>query len=95
VTHRHPDFWDDPERFDPDRFTPDRAAGRPTLAYIPFGGGPRFCVGGHFAMVEALVIVVMIARRWRLHLESSPVVIPKPGITLRPLHGVWMRLAAS
>jgi cytochrome P450 len=94
VTHRHPDFWDDPERFDPDRFTPERAAGRPTLAYIPFGGGPRFCVGGHFAMVEALVITVMVARSWRLRLEPAPPVVPRPGITLRPLHGVWMRLEA-
>jgi cytochrome P450 len=92
VTHRHPAFWDDPETFDPDRFSGERSAERPPLAYIPFGAGPRFCVGGHFAMVEALVVTAMVARRWRLRPVEGRSVIPLPGITLRPAGGVWVRL---
>jgi cytochrome P450 len=95
VTHRHPDFWDGPERFDPERFTEERSEGRPTLAYIPFGAGPRFCVGGHFAMTEALVITALVARRWRLTPEPEPAVVPDAGITLRPRNGVWVRLSTS
>jgi len=92
VTHRHPAFWSDPERFDPERFTEERTAGRPTLAYLPFGAGPRFCIGGHFAMTEALVITAMVIRSWRLRLVKGHPVVPEPGITLRARHGVALTL---
>lgn len=92
VTHRHPDFWEEPGRFDPDRFTEERSEGRPSLAYLPFGAGPRFCVGGHFAMMEALVITALVVRRWRLRLVAGRPVIPKAGITLRARDGVWVKL---
>lgn len=92
VTHRHPDFWEEPGRFDPDRFTEERSEGRPSLAYLPFGAGPRFCVGGHFAMTEALVITALVARRWRLRPAAGRPVIPKAGITLRARDGVWVTL---
>jgi cytochrome P450 len=95
VTHRHPDFWDEPERFDPDRFLPERSAGRPLLAYVPFGAGPRYCVGGHFAMTEALVIlarVARLARTHRLRLVPGQTVEPLPGITLRTRNGVRVTL---
>jgi cytochrome P450 len=84
VTHRHPDFWEEPERFDPERFAP----GRPQPAYLPFGTGPRFCVGSHFAMTEALVITALVLREWRLRLAPEPAVVPLPGITLRARDGV-------
>lgn len=84
VTHRHPDFWEEPERFDPGRF----ASGRPQPAYIPFGTGPRFCVGSHFAMTEAQVILARVVREWRLRLAPGPAVVPQPGITLRARDGV-------
>ncbi len=95
VTHRHPDFWEEPERFDPDHFTLERSAGRPPLAYIPFGAGPRYCVGGHFAMTEALVIlarVARLARTHRLRLVPGHPVEPLPGITLRARQGVQVTL---
>jgi cytochrome P450 len=92
VTHRHPGFWEEPGRFDPDRFTEERSEGRPSLAYLPFGAGPRYCVGGHFAMTEALVILAMVARRWRPRLVPGRPVVPKAGITLRARHGVWVKL---
>jgi cytochrome P450 len=94
VTHRHPDFWDAPERFDPDRFTPGRSAGRPALAWLPFGAGPRYCVGGHFAMTEALVITARIARSFRLRPASAALPIPLPGITLRARDGVQVTAEA-
>ena len=92
VTHRHPDLWEDPERFDPGRFTDERSEHRPPLAFIPFGAGPRFCVGAHFAMVEASIILSMVLRRWRLRLVPGHPVMPKPGITLRARYGVRVTL---
>ncbi|MCI0579802.1 MAG: cytochrome P450 [Chloroflexi bacterium] len=68
LTHRHPAFWPDPERFDPERFTPEQIAGRPRYAYIPFGGGPRQCIGNTFAMVEAQLVLATVAQLYRLRL---------------------------
>ncbi|MER8232407.1 cytochrome P450 [Streptomyces sp. NPDC094049] len=64
VTHRHPDYWEDPERFDPDRFTPEAEAARPRYAWFPFGGGPRACIGQHFSMLESGVALAMILQRY-------------------------------
>lgn len=94
VTHRHPAFWEEPERFDPSRFDTERSASRPTLAYLPFGAGPRFCIGAHFAMAEASVIVSRVLRRFALALEPGRSVEPQAGITLRARGGVWVRAAA-
>jgi cytochrome P450 len=94
VMHRHPKYWDDPERFDPERFTPSRAAARPKFIYLPFGAGPRQCIGNHFAMTEALIIVATLAQRYRLHLVSPRRVEPRPLITLRPGNGVAMTIEA-
>ncbi|MGW4725558.1 cytochrome P450 [Streptomyces sp. NPDC004291] len=64
VTHRHPDYWEDPERFDPDRFTPEAEATRPRYAWFPFGGGPRACIGQHFSMLESVIALAMILQRY-------------------------------
>src|SRR5439155_1553340 len=90
VTHRHPEFWDQPDQFDPDRFLSERAAGRPQHAYLPFGSGQRQCIGKDFAMMEALVILAMVTQRYHLDLVSGHPVEPKPGITLRTRHGLLM-----
>lgn len=84
VTHRHPDFWDNPEGFDPERFSPERIAERPRYAYFPFGGGPRQCIGNEFALMEAQLIVAMVAQRYRLDLIPGQKVEPDPIFTLRP-----------
>ncbi len=92
VTHRHPVFWENPEGFDPERFSPERSKGRPDFAYFPFGGGPRKCIGNHFALLEAQVALATIAQHYRLELLPGYPVIPQPTITLRPKDGIWMRL---
>jgi cytochrome P450 len=84
TTHRHPEFWEQPEVFDPLRFTPERVAARPHYAYFPFGGGPRLCIGSAFAMMEAQLILVTVAQRYRLCLGTDVRVEPEPRITLRP-----------
>jgi len=94
VTHRHPDFWDQPEVFDPERFTPERVAARHRYAYFPFGGGPHLCIGKHFAMMEAQLVLAMIAQRYRLSLVPGQRIEPQWMITLRPRFGVKMRLSS-
>lgn len=61
--HRDPALWDDPLEFDPDRFSPERSEGRSRWQYLPFGGGPRSCIGDHFAMLEATLALATIVRR--------------------------------
>ncbi len=90
VTHRHAEFWDDPERFDPERFSPERSEKRHRYAYFPFGGGPRQCIGNTFALMEAQLILATIAQRYRLRLVPGHVVEPNPLITLQPKHGLKM-----
>ena len=92
VIHRHRLLWDRPEAFDPERFAPERAAQRPRFAYIPFGGGPRICIGAGFAMTEALIILAMLGQRYRLRLAPGAAVEPVGLITLRPRRGLPMTL---
>lgn len=84
VTHRHPDFWDDPEGFDPERFSPERSQGRHRMAYFPFAGGPRKCIGDSFAMMQIPIVVAMITQRYRMDLVPGAPVVPQPAISLRP-----------
>ncbi len=65
VTHRHPEFWEAPERFDPERFTPEAEAARHRHAYFPFGAGPRACIGQYFSMLEAAILLAVIVRDHR------------------------------
>jgi len=88
VTHRHPDFWPDPEAFDPDRFLPERSADRPRFAWYPFLGGPHQCIGQEFAMMEMVLALAMIARAFRFDLAPGARVEPRAMITLRPRDGV-------
>ncbi|MGZ6175584.1 MAG: cytochrome P450 [Candidatus Binataceae bacterium] len=90
ITHRHPEFWEEPERFDPERFSPARSEGRPNFAYLPFGGGPRICIGNSFAMTEAQLVVATVAQRYRLRLVPGHPVELHPLVTLRPRHGMRM-----
>jgi cytochrome P450 len=90
VTHRNPTLWPEPERFDPERFTPEAVATRHRFAYLPFGGGPRVCIGNGFAMAEAQVILATLAQRYRLKPAPGCEVEPIGLLTLRPEHGIRM-----
>jgi cytochrome P450 len=90
ITHRHPDFWENPEGFDPERFTEERSKNLPHYAYFPFGGGPRICIGNSFAMMEAQLILATVAQRYRLHLLPGYPVEPVALGTLRPRYNIMM-----
>lgn len=92
-THRHPDFWHEPNRFDPSRFAPGAAAGRPKHAFFPFGGGPRQCIGQQFATLETTFILSWLAQRFSFRLAPGHRVELEPGITLRPKGGMPMRVS--
>jgi cytochrome P450 len=92
VTHRHPDFWENPEGFDPDRFTPERSAGLHRMAYFPFSGGPRKCIGNSFAMMQMPIVLAMVTQRFRLALRPDEQVVPEPAISLRPRDPLMMTL---
>ena len=92
VTHRDPRFWPDAERFDPDRWTPEAEAARPKFAFFPFGGGPRVCIGEQFAWMEGVLLLATLGQQWRLRLAPDQVVATQPIVTLRPKHGMRMRI---
>jgi cytochrome P450 len=92
VIHRHRKLWDAPDYFFPERFAPGAREKINRFAYIPFGGGPRICIGMAFAMQEAIVILSTIAQRYRLELLPDQKVEPLARITLRPRYGLKMRL---
>lgn len=95
LTHYHPEFWPDPERFDPERFSPERSKGRHPFSWLPFGRGPRACIGEHFAMLEAQLLLIRLVQRFRFHLVPGHVVKPVARITIFPQNGIRMRVTAS
>jgi enediyne biosynthesis protein E7 len=90
VIHRHRGLWNQPDRFNPDRFAPDQAKARHPFSYIPFGGGPRICLGANLAMVEAILILAGISQHYRLHLVSGQRIEPFAAVSLRPRYGMKM-----
>jgi cytochrome P450 len=86
---RHPDFWENPDSFDPSRFDPSNTANPgATCAHIPFGGGPRICIGRHFAMMEMLVIAVTILQRFRVSVHPTDRHRMSAKLTMAPRHGL-------
>ena len=92
ITHRHPEFWDNPEGFMPERFEPAEVKKRPRYAYYPFGAGPRICIGQHFALMEAVLVLAEVAQHYRLKLVPGLWVAPQFMGTLRPSRDVMMTL---
>lgn len=93
ATHRHPEFWADPERFDPDRFLPEQVRDRHPLAFMPFGGGHRVCIGMNFALQEMIMFVAALMRRFRVEMAPGFIFGFDVGAaTLRSLHPLRMVL---
>ena len=92
AVHLNPEFWNNPHVFDPERFSPERMKRRHTFAYLPFGAGPHRCIGYRMAMLESILVLVMIARRFRLEPVGGPDSAPRARLSLRPLRGMLMSL---
>lgn len=92
LTHRNPDYWPDPERFDPSRFEESAKAARPRFAYYPFGGGPRMCVGASLAVMTEALLLVAVLRRFRVVPVEERPPVHEYSFSLRPKEGVWLRL---
>ena len=90
LSHRDPAQWENPEAFDPDRF--DRQAAVPAFTYVPFGGGPRNCIGATFAQIEAKVVMARLFQRTRLDLLPGQQIHAHMGATLEPRPGVKMKV---
>ncbi len=90
--HRRPDFFPEPEKFDPERFTPENEKQLPRYAYMPFGAGPRICIGNHFAMMEGHLLLATLAQRVEFELVPHQIIEPDPSktITIRPGNGISM-----
>jgi len=92
--HRHPEYWSQPEDYLPERWGAPEAKQQHRYAYLPFGGGPRICIGNSFATMEAQLLLSAIAQRFELRLAPGAKVVPQPMITMYPRYGLPMRLTA-
>jgi cytochrome P450 len=93
VLHRHRRLWDEPDAFLPERFLPERREAIDRFAYLPFGAGPRVCIGAAFALQEAVVVLASVVKAARFELAEGHEVMPVHRVTLRPSGGLPMRLS--
>ncbi len=93
LLHHDPESWPDPDAFDPDRFAEGRDKDRPAYAYLPFGGGPRLCIGNQFALMELQILLTLFVRQFDFSLPDSEPIRPKPLITLRPNRPIRVQLS--
>jgi len=88
--HHAPRYWQDPERFDPERFTKTNEKLNTPFTYLPFGGGPRGCIGGNYAMLQILMILSDLLRKYDFELSPGQTIEARPMVILRPKHGIRM-----
>lgn len=90
--HRHEQLWSHPNAFDPGRFAPERVSARPRYAYLPFGAGPRICIGSSFAIMEAVAVLASLITRYQLSLDPTYKPRMAVRVTLRPTGGMMMHV---
>jgi len=90
--HRNPEYWENPDTFDPDRFSEENKKKHVPHAYMPFGAGPRLCIGNNFAMMEMQLILSMFSKRYRFEVLSDQNITVQPLITLRPRNGIKVKV---
>ena len=93
VVHRHAALWRDPDGFDPENFSPQAKAGHHRFQYIPFGAGPRVCIGAQFAMMEGVLILATWLARFRVSPDPAHSVFPTADVSLRPQGGLPLAIA--
>jgi cytochrome P450 len=91
--HRHQRRWEDPDAFDPARFAPDREQAMPRYQYMPFGAGPRVCIGRAFAMIEATAMLATFIRSTRFEVAQAAEPYPVARVTLLPANGVHLKVS--
>lgn len=90
--HKSPLYWQEPDKFDPERFAPETRNNIDRFVYLPFGGGPRMCIGNHFAMLEMQIVITMLYSRFTFEMQKDFAVELDPLITLRPKNGLMMKV---
>jgi cytochrome P450 len=90
--HRHPDYWEKPDSFFPEHFTPERVAARHKFAFIPFGAGPRKCIGERFAKTEAALVLAIVFPHVSLRIKEGFVPVPEADFTLQAKGGMPMHI---
>ena len=88
--HHAPQYWENPETFDPERFTKTKEKLHTPFAHLPFGAGPRGCIGGNYAMLQILMILSVLLRKYDFHLVPGQTIAARPMVILRPEHGIRM-----
>ena len=94
AVHRHTTLWEEPDRFDPSRFEPEKVKARHRYAYMPFGAGPRVCIGNAFAMMEAVAIFAVLLQDVHLRNKSPANTEPLMRVTLRPENRLMMQVSS-
>ncbi|MCG3164561.1 MAG: putative cytochrome P450 [Bacteroidia bacterium] len=94
AVHRHPDYWDEPDKFKPERFSDENVKNIKKFAYFPFGGGPRLCIGNSFAMMEMQIVIATLAQRFKFCRTETHEVEKDALITMRPKGGIKMKVVA-
>ena len=91
--HRNPEYWQDPERFNPERFLSEEDKERHRFSYIPFGGGPRICIGNNFAMIEMIYTICNIINHYNIEVVNPETVEPLPLLTLQVKDGMQVKIS--
>lgn len=91
--HHSKKYWNEPEKFKPKRFEKENMKGKPSFAYMPFGGGPRLCIGNNFAMMEMQMVILELVKRYNFELEENQTIEAMPYVTLQPKYGIKMKIS--